>query len=672
MVGNKSLKSAVTLVALATAGLGCGPDSVAVMGARGEDDGSFLATSDAELSALRDGTPEACAALRLASEADLATLDDKAALNATAARSILEARRGADGKLATDDDVWFHNLKSLDEVKYVGPSAMKKLLAYAKNRPEWACADVEVQVLAFNDFHGNLKPPAGSSGKIVTGPVPATDFVEAGGVEYLATHVKALEAQNPNTVVVAAGDVIGATPLLSALFHDEPTIESMNLLGLDVAAVGNHEFDEGAEELLRIQQGGCHPTDGCQDGTPFQGASFRYLAANVTRAATGEALMPAYSIKRFGAAKVAFIGLTLEGTPLVTTPTGVAGLEFADEADTINALIPEIKARGVETVVVLIHEGGAATGLYNECSGISGALFNIVSALDPEVDAVVAGHTNAAHNCNLNGRLVTSAASFGRLVTDIDLTIDTLTGEVKTMKANNVIVTRTVARDADQTALISRYDALAAPFANRVVATITGDLTKAPLPSGESTMGLVIADAQLAATRLSGDAVAAFMNPGGVRTDLIAAQVSGGEQPGQVTYGEAFAVQPFSNNLVTLTVTGAQLKTMLEQQWQLVGGVEKANVLQVSQGFSYAWDSARPLGDRVDGASITLNGAPVQGTASYRITVNAFLADGGDGFAVLKSGTDRMGGALDVDALTSYLGAHSPLAPPAAGRITRR
>ena len=664
-----NLKGAVATVVLAMTGFGCGPDSAAAVGMN-DDDGDFVGSTEGELAALRDGTPKACAALRFASEADLETLDVGAAVNLSAAQAIIDARKGPDHKLGTDDDHWFKDLASLDRVKYVGPAAMKRLLDYSGKHAQYKCGTVDVQLLAFNDFHGNLKPPSGSSGKIVTGPVPATDFVEAGGVEYLATHIKALKAANPNTVVVAAGDVIGATPLLSALFHDEPTIESMNLLGLDVAAVGNHEFDEGLPELLRMQKGGCHPVDGCQDGTPFAGAKFGYLAANVTKASTGKTILPAFTVKRFGGAKVGFIGLTLEGTPLVTTASGVAGLQFADEVDTINDLVPVLKGMGVKTIVVLIHEGGASTGSYNECTGISGALFNIVSALDPEVDAVVAGHTNAAHNCNINGRIVTSAAAFGRLVTDIDLSIDELTGDVKTMKSNNVIVTRTVAKDADQTALIARYDLLAAPLANRVVSTLTGDLTKALLPSGESLMGLVIADAQLEATRVSGNAVAAFMNPGGVRADILASLISGGELAGQVTYGEAFSVQPFSNNLVTLTVTGAQLKTMLEQQWQLVGGVEKANVLQVSAGFSYAWTAAKPIGDRVDGASVMLNGTPVQAATAYRITVNAFLADGGDGFAVLKGGTERLGGAIDVDALTSYLSAHAPLAPPATGRIT--
>lgn len=655
------------VAASAVLGVGCGVDSTA--GVAGEDDAEGV--NAAELVGLSESSADGCAVKRLASEASFVVLDDAVALTSTAARNIIDARVGADGVLGTDDDRWFPTLKSLDDVRGVGPATMKKMLTWVRRNADYRCGTVDVQVLAMNDFHGNLKPPAGSSGRISTGPLP-TDVVEAGGAEFLATHLKALEASNPNTVVVAAGDVIGATPLLSALFHDEPTIESMNLMGLDVAAVGNHEFDEGLPELLRMQGGGCHPVDGCQGGASFEGAKFKYLAANVTRESDDSPILPAYTVKRFGGAKVGFIGLTLEGTPLVTTPTGVAGLKFGNEADTINALVPELKKLGVETIVVLIHEGGAATGLYNECVGISGRLFDIVNLLDPEVDAVVAGHTNAAHNCNLNGRIVTSAAAFGRLVTDIDLTIDERTGEVTTMKANNVIVTRTVAKDADQSALIARYDAIAAPLANRVVATITGDLTKALQPSGESLMGLVIADGQLEATRVSGAAKIAFLNPGGVRAELLTSQVSGGEQVGQVTYGEAFAVQPFSNNLITLTLTGAQLETMLEQQWQLVAGVEKANVLQPSAGFTYTWDSARAIGDRVDPASIMLDGVAVSPTATYRVTVNSFLADGGDGFSVLKQGTERFAGSLDVDALTAYLGAKSPLAPPAFGRVTRR
>ncbi len=619
---------------------------------------------------LREGSDAACAVRRLANEAPQDLLDGEVRLDSRAATNIVRFRAGPDGKLGTHDDRWFSSLEKLDGVPWVGRAGWTKLKAFAKAHPEYACGIVPVQLLAFNDFHGNLKPPAGSSGRISTGPLP-TDIVDAGGSEFFATHIKALKAENPNTLVVAAGDIIGATPLMSALFHDEPSIESMNALGLDVATVGNHEFDEGPEELLRMQNGGCHPVDGCQDGDGFEGAKFRYLAANVVRQSTGKTIFPSYTVRSFRGARVAFIGVTLEGTPLVTNPKGVVGLQFKDEADTINALIPEIRAQGVESIVVLIHEGGATTGRYNECVGISGPLFEIVNHLDPAIDAVVAGHTNAAHVCNVGGKLVTSAAAFGRIVTDIDLTIDEKTGHVVTMQGRNVIATRDVAKDADQTTIITKYDALSAPLANRLVGATTGDLLKTPVASGESSMGDVIADAQLEATKTSGGAVAAFMNIGGVRADIVAATSSGGEAPGAVTYGEAFGVQPFGNTLVTLTLTGDQLHTMLEQQWQTVGGAEKAAILQVSEGFTYTWDSAKPIGSRVDPASIRIGGQAVQAAATYRVTVNAFLADGGDGFAILKSGTDRVAGGLDLDALLDWLKAHAPLTPPAAARITR-
>ena len=643
---------------------------VAACGSGGEDVDSSEEDISSRYAGLKEGSDAACAVRRLANEATEEVLDREVKLDARAATNIVRFRAGADGKLGTHDDRWFSSLEKLDNVPWVGRSGWAKLKTFAKAHPDYACGVVPVQLLAFNDFHGNLKPPAGSSGRIATGPLP-TDVVDAGGAEFFATHIKNLKAGNPNTLVVAAGDIIGATPLMSALFHDEPTIESMNALGLDVATVGNHEFDEGPEELLRMQNGGCHPVDGCQDGDGFEGAKFRYLSANVVRQSSGKTIFPSYTVRSFRGARVAFIGVTLEGTALVTSPAGVVGLQFKDEADTINALVPEIRAQGVESIVVLIHEGGATTGRYDECVGISGPLFEIVKNLDPAIDAVVAGHTNAAHVCNVDGKLVTSAASFGRLVTDIDLTIDEKTGHVVTMQGRNVIATRDVAKDADQTTIISKYDAISAPLANKVIGSAAGDLLKTPAASGESTMGDVIADAQLAATKANGAAVAAFMNPGGVRADIVAAAASGGEAVGAVTYGEAFTVQPFGNTLVTLTLTGDQLHTMLEQQWQMVGAAEKANILQPSEGFTYTWDSAKPIGSRVDASSMKIAGQVVQAASVYRVTVNGFLADGGDGFAILKSGTDRVPGGLDLDALVEWLKAGSPLAPPALSRITR-
>jgi 5'-nucleotidase len=522
---------------------------------------------------------------------------------------------------------------------------------------------VDVQLLALNDFHGNLEPPQGSSGRIGT--------TNAGGAEFLATHIRRLEATNPNnTLVVSAGDLIGASPLLSALFHDEPTIEAMNEIGLDLNAVGNHEFDEGADELLRMQYGGCHPTDGCQDGDDFAGADFRFLAANVVYKATGKPIFAPYRIHTFErGAKVAFIGMTLENTPEIVTPSGIAHLQFLDEADTVNSLLPEIKKKGAESVVVLLHEGGVGGGGINECPNVSGPIVDIANRMDDEVDAIVSGHTHQAYNCVIDGKVVTSASSFGRLVTDIDMTIDRASGEITQIAANNVIASRDVDRFAPITALIERYRELAAPLANRVIGTITTDITRANNAAGESALGDVIADAQHFATAPAdlGGAVMAFMNPGGIRAELIYAP-SKSEAPGEVTYEEAFTVQPFGNSLVTMTLTGAQIETLLEQQWQ---SATTTRILQVSSGFTYTWDASRAIGDKVDPSSIKLHGVTIDPAAGYRVTVNSFLADGGDGFTVLKEGTNRLGGDVDLDALEKYMQATSPVAPGPQNRITR-
>lgn len=523
---------------------------------------------------------------------------------------------------------------------------------------------VDVQILAVNDFHGNLEPPLGSSGRI--------GAINAGGAEYLATHVSQLRATNPNTVVVSAGDMIGASPLLSALFHDEPTIEAFNLIGLDYNAVGNHEFDEGAAELKRMQEGGCHPIDGCLDGDPFYGADFRYLSANVVQDKNGKTLFPAYKIRSFAGARVAFIGMTLEGTPTIVTPSGVAGLTFLDEADTVNALIPELRKKGVETIVVLVHEGGFPSGGYNECPGISGPIVDIVNRTDDEVDLFITGHTHQAYNCVIDGRIVTSASSFGRIVSDIDLTIDRASGEMISAQANNVIVTRDVPKDSFITALIAKYNAIAAPLANRIIGSITANITRTTNAAGESALGDVIADAQLAATAPVGfgEAVVAFMNPGGIRADLMYAGSPAGEGDGNVTYGEMFTVQPFGNSLVTMTLTGAQIDTLLEQQFAGCGTQTANRVLQVSTGFSYTWSQSAPACSKVDPASIKINGVTITPAASYRITVNSFLADGGDNFAVLRDGTNRLGGEVDTDAFEKYFAANSPVAPGPQNRIT--
>jgi 5'-nucleotidase len=446
-------------------------------------------------------------------------------------------------------------------------------------------------------------------------------------------------------------------------------------LGLDLSAVGNHEFDEGVAELRRMQEGGCHPTDGCQDGTPYRGADFPFLAANVVDEATGEPIFPPYAIRRFQGVRVGFIGLTLEGTPDIVSPAGVAGVDFLDEADAANRYARELeRRRGVDAIVVLLHEGAfqVPAGGMNECNGISGPAVDIVGRTTDEVDLFLTGHTHAAYNCEIDGRRVTSAASFGRLITDVDLEIGRRSGEVLEVTAVNRIVTQDVMRAPDMTRLIERYTTLAAPLRDRVIGRLAADATRAPDDSGESSAGNLIADAQLAATDDpgTGGAVAAFMNPGGVRADLAA---------GEVTYGEAFTVQPLGDSLVTMTLTGAQLLDLLEQQW-----CEQSfpRLLLPSQGVTYSYSGAaaaavtgQPCAEAANPVSLLrIGGAPVVADQAYRITVNSFLAEGGDRFGVLRSGTDRLGGPVDTDALEAYLAptlTGTPLTPPATDRITR-
>jgi 5'-nucleotidase len=549
------------------------------------------------------------------------------------------------------------------------------LAASAAKPPNTPPGNVDVQLLAINDFHGNLQPPSGSSGRIGT--------TNAGGVEYLATHIKALEATNPEgTLEVAAGDLIGASPLLSAAFHDEPTIEAMNALGLDITSVGNHEFDEGVDELLRMQNGGCHPIDGCQDGDEFAGADFQFLAANVVYKSNGKPIFPAYKIRSIAGAKIGFIGLTLEGTPLIVTPSGVASVDFLDEAETINTATAALKAKGVNTIVVLLHEGGGqSVGLsessINTCTGMSGAVVDIVGNLDDEVDLVISGHTHNAYACALANSAghaipVTSASSFGRLVTDIDMTINRSTDQPTSISVNNKIVTRDVALDPAETTIVGKYLTAVAPIANRIVGSITTDITRTNSAAGESALGDVIADGQLEDS-LDEGAQLAFMNPGGIRADLTYNQISGGEQPGEVTYGEAFAVQPFNNLVATEDLTGAQIQTVLNQQWAACtppGRSSNATViLQVSAGFTYSYDSTLACGSRI--SNMALNGVPLDLAASYRVTMNNFLADGGDSFPEFKNGTNRVTRGFDVDAFANYLGANSPVAPGPQDRITK-
>lgn len=522
-------------------------------------------------------------------------------------------------------------------------------------------AAVEVHLLAINDFHGNLDPPSGGV-FVVDRAAPLTRAsVPGGGAPRLATAVKEL-SQKPNTVMVAAGDLIGASPLLSSLFHDEPTIEALSQMGLAITSVGNHEFDEGWQEVRRMQTGGCHPVDGCKGPKPFAGAKFEYLAAS-TYLDDGTTLFPPYTIREFSGAKVGFIGLTLKGTPDVITPASRVGITFKDEAETVNALVPKLQAQGVEAIVVLLHEGGYTTNAQDDCRGLTGPITQIVPKFDKAVDVVVSGHTNGIYICTVDGRLVTSAGAYGTRLTDITLMIDPKSDDVIGAKGRDVPIAESAfAEDPAQVALIGAYRKQAEPLMKRPVGQITADITRASGSTGESAMGDVIADAMLeAARKQGGKADIAMMNPGGIRSNIPF------HDDGLVTFNDVFTVQPFGNELVALTVTGAQIETLLKQQYQTSGN----NILQVSNGFSFAWKQAPGGPIEIAPGSIKLNGEPVVATQSYRVVTNNFLAGGGDSFFEFKNATERTTVGSDVEALEAYFKAHSPVTAKVQGRITR-
>lgn len=583
--------------------------------------------------------------------------------------------------------------------RLLGAAAVSALLAGCATMAPQPAGPTEVRIIAFNDFHGNLEPLGFS--------VPLADGVRvpAGGASYFATVIERLRAASPNHALVSAGDMIGGSPLSSAMFLDEPTIHAMNLIEVDYNAVGNHEFDRGRGELLRMQNGGCARFTERQPCRlePFPGARFGFLAANVLTE-SGRPLFPAYGMRSYGrggrAVKVAFIGMTLEDTPTLVTPAGVEGLRFADEAETVNALVPRLRAEGADAIVVLIHQGGAIPDpayasraepapAVPGCESLEGDLLPILARLDPEVDLVVSGHTHRPYVCDYRAVdparpfLVTSAGRFGTLVTDIALRIDPRAGVVG-RTARNLIVQGEdyggVAGAAPRSdrfeafpphpgvaAIVQRYGAAAEPLAARVIGRLTGPATREPSPAGESSIGDLIADAHLAATAApaAGGARIAFMNGGGLRADIVPAA------DGSVTYGQIFAAQPFGNSIVVKTFTGAQLRRLLEQQfasgWNTVA---QPNMLMPSRGLAYAYDLSRPEGQRI--LDLRLDGEPVRDDSRYRVAMNSFLATGGDNFTIFREGTDELGGPPDLDAIERYVAARSPLAPPVPNRIENR
>lgn len=547
-----------------------------------------------------------------------------------------------------------------------------------------------INILAFNDFHGNLEPPK----RFIEAEDP-TDTnksvrIPVGGVSYFADAINKLRAQYPNNAVVSAGDLISASPLTSSLFLDEPTIETMNEIKIDFNAVGNHEFDRGTDELRRLQNGGCQQyttTKPCQINKDFAGAKFNFLAANVSlKADPKRTLFPAYKIKRYGNIPVAFIGLTLEATPTIVSAAGIKDVDFHDEAETVNSLIPELKKQGVEAIVVVVHEGVAPSTKFNAktCAGLSGPLTGILDRLDTAVDVVVSGHTHQSYICDystLNPQkpfLLTSAGQYGTAITNIKLELDGKTGDVIKKDAQQVPIQSEAYTSGTTTvnltnlyekfnktpsieAILDKYRQAVTTISARIVGTATTVINRNAAESGETALGNLIADAQQAAALTASNQGSDFtlMNPGGVRADLQT------NSNNQITFGDVFAVQPFGNSIVTLSLTGQQIRELLEQQWS-GANADRPRILQPSKELSYAYKKDATAVPRA--TQIMISGQALMDSKSYRVTVNSFIADGGDNFTVLTKGTNRVGGGQDVDALEKYINQNSPVQAPETNR----
>ena len=557
-------------------------------------------------------------------------------------------------------------------MRIVFPLALAVLTAACATPREAStpAAPVTVGILAFNDFHGNLEEPV----QPVSLPdaLGGTRQVKAGSAARLASAIAGLRGKYAHSATVSAGDLISASPLVSSLFLDEPTIAVMNRVGLNFNAVGNHEFDRGRAELLRMQNGGCEQHTLRRPCTlePFAGARFGFLAAS-TFAEDGRTLLPATGMRRFGTGKatvtVGFVGLTLRDTPTLVPPAGVEGLRFGDEAEAINAAALKLRTEGADAVVALIHEGGtpASGSDPNGCEGLAGPILSILEKLDPGVDVVVSGHTHHAYICDKIAEtssaplLLTSAGSFGRMITEIGLVIDPVAKRVIARTAKNHIVdAASYAPDPAIAAYVARYAEAVRPTAARPIGKLSGPARRSEDGMG-GTLGNLVADAQLAATRRAGAQIA-FTNPFGLRAPIEPAP------DGTVTFAQIYAAQPFDNILITRSLTGAQLKALLEQGLDVEGPFQ---TLAPSAGFAYSYDLERAPGDRI--AAMRLDGVPIRADGTYRVTVGSFLAGGGDGFSVFRQGTERTISGGDLDALEAWIAGASPRTVAGEERLAR-
>lgn len=530
-----------------------------------------------------------------------------------------------------------------------------------------AAAPVTVQILAINDFHGNLEIQPSETWYTQDGEERR---VRLGGAARLAATLRAL--RDESSVTVAAGDLIGASPLISSLFLDEPTIRVLSEMGLDVASVGNHEFDRGTGELRRMQDGGCEVftlRTPCAV-EPFAGAGFAYLAGNVVDAA-GATLLPGTAMREIDGARIGFIGLTLVGTANLVAAQATDGYTFLDEAQTANALAADLRAQGADTVVLLIHEGADVDPRYNltGCPGLSGPIVRIAAALDPAIRLVVSGHTHQAYVCTVPNAaggelLLTSGGRFGGFVTDISLIVDTAADRVVSISGRNVPVDGSAGSDPAIASIVATYAEASGPVANRPVGPISDSGVRGE-DCGDRSAQDFVADAYLhAANRASPDEPVdvAFVNSGGVRSNLA------GADDGILTFGELSAMAPFGNSLIVLEMTGAEIRNVLEQQFCAENGVITIcdSVLIPSAGTQYSADYTLPAGQRI--TSLAINGHPIDPARSYRVATNSFLTGGGDGFAQFTSVPQAANVGFDIDALEAYVATGS-VSVPVCGRV---
>ena len=524
-----------------------------------------------------------------------------------------------------------------------------------------------LNVLAINDFHGNIQAAS---------PVPLTIRMTdaagkktsepAGGIAYLATALKTLRAARPGSVLVGGGDFIGASPQTSSILADEPTLAAFAKLDVLASALGNHELDRGMPELQRKIAGKC-PAEGCP-WPGFVGVPFPFLAANLFDDTTGKLILQPYVIKQIDGIQVAFVGAATLQTPAMSLARNMKGLRFTEESEALNALVPELKAKGAQVLIAVMHEGTDYLGDPNvpnyDCGNMRGRGVDIIQRLDPAYAMVIGGHSHRAYVCKVGGRLITQAGSFGGWVTDIQLEVDDA-GKLLSAKAvNEPVLQSRYAPDPAFAVLAAQADALTAKERLRPVAMLTEPLIRQPAGIyGDAALGNLISDSQLAYARKQGPADLALMNPGGIRTDIHPAAGK------PVTVGDLFAVQPFHNELVALTISGADLRAILERG--LPKPEASGRMLQPSSTLRYEWTRGADGQARL--LNVTVGGKPLDPARDYRLVVNGFMADGGESLGELKRGRDRVTVGEDLDALIDYLGEHPEAVNQVApGRIVQK